>query len=192
MRQHRISNCRSRPPACGRQAKRRGVVSRTWKLRERALQSWDPGIPGGGSPPAALVSQESVSMELSPRLLEGGHWLFESSISLWHCFLDCGKNSGLESAALSRLDNDFYGAFDRRMEPKREKQALLILQPSGLPQLPHQQNVWGSSWNRRNGPCRASASAPGGREEDSGLLTSIQTGFLFETREDWRKAELRF
>ena len=48
------------------------MVSRAWKLRERALQSWDPGTPGGGSPPAALVSQESVSMELSPRLLKGG------------------------------------------------------------------------------------------------------------------------
>ena len=73
------------------------------------------------------------------------------------------KNSGLESAALIRLDNDLYGASDRRMEPKREKQALLILQPSGLPRLPHQQNVWGSSWHRRDGPGRASASAPGSR-----------------------------
>lgn len=72
MRQHRISNCRSRPPACGRQAKRRGVISRTWKLRERALQSWDPGIPGGGSPPAALVSQESVSWSLVPDYWKGG------------------------------------------------------------------------------------------------------------------------
>lgn len=76
-------------------------------------------------------------MGLSPRLLKGGHWLFGSSISLWHCFLDCGKNSGLESAVLILLDNDFYGASDRTMEPKRGKQALLILQPSGLPLLPH-------------------------------------------------------
>ena len=90
----------------------------------------------GGSPPAALVSQVCVSTELSPRLLNGGHWLFGASISLWHCFLDWGKNSVLESAALIRLDNDFYGDSDRRMEPKRKKQAPLILQPSSLPPLP--------------------------------------------------------
>lgn len=32
-------------------AKRRGAVSRTWKLRERVLQSWDPEIPGVGAAP---------------------------------------------------------------------------------------------------------------------------------------------
>ena len=138
------------------------MVSRTWKLRERALQSWDPGIPGGGSPPAALVSQESVSMELSPKLLKGGTGVWIKYLIMALLF-GLWKNSGLESAALIRLDNDLYGASDRRMEPKREKQALLILQPSGLPRLPHQQNVWGSSWHRRDGPGRASASAPGSR-----------------------------
>ena len=50
--------------------------------------------------------------------------------------MDWGKNSVLESAALIRLDNNFYGDSDRRMAPKRKKEASLILQPSSLPPLP--------------------------------------------------------
>ena len=184
LRQHRVSNCRSHLPACGWGGGRGGGKEKrcgqqNLEAQGKGAVELGPRNPrSGGSPPAALVSQVCVSTELSPRLPNGGHWLFGTSISLWHCFLDQGKNSVLESAALIRLDNDFYGDSDRRMEPKRKKQSRLILQPSGLPPLTLLAEF--TSWQRSNGACRASAPAPRNREEDSGLRTSIRTAFLLE------------
>lgn len=94
---------------------------------------------------------------------------------------DWGKNSVLQSAALIRLDNNFYGDSDRRMALKEEERSPLILQPFSLPLLPLlAEFIVGPAGKEEMGLAEPQPQHHENREEDSGLITSIQSAFLLE------------